>query len=901
MFKRETIWNRRMFEVGNFKKERINMDTVKRATGCDITARQLEKGKKEYDVRDYGAGPDEPPAANTSAINKAIEDAAENGGTVVFAGGEYKTYTIRLKSNVNLRIEKGAVIRAARSEIHTSYENCEGEGGSYDEPEVRLYAGLQDHGHTYFANSLIYGENLTNVMICGEGLIDGSYKDEYGYTRYALLGGDPANAEYRNERGHDGTWYGNKGIALVGCKNVVLKDFSIVDAGHFAIICEGVENMLVDGILVDTIRDAFDVDCCRDVTVVHSRFNSLTDDALVMKASYGAGKFMPLYNVYIEDCEVTGYDAGSVYEGKYTCDKVVATDRCGPTARVKLGTESTCGYELVTVKNVRFKRSRGFALEAVDTSDLTDIVFTDCTMENVSSSPIYIRIGDRGRFPVTGNSDKELLRAENNVRIDNTEWVLPDKEGYENYPAQRYIPSYNYTKKVTVDGHSYFNIVDEDNPVKLNPANYYEKDGKYYRYTYDKISKSYRPDFSEEIKENELCLYANAVGNKNIASIRNIEISNVKVKDADPRYPIVIMGVDSSHVENVSIKNIEVEYRGGLLMEHAVEQRQLNTSWEYSQLGSKPSTQLLPWLVNTFFLKNEGLLPRMSWDAHKEKFVASPYNVPELAWVYPEPSNWGILPAYGLYARHVDGLELENIKLGYIVDDERPAVVFDDVHDCILKDCELMAMDESAHIVLVENNYKRPTNFEYVPDYPYHATDNSVTIIPGQNRENYRVEKVLVDAPAPGTPRDSLYTYPTAAVMDGTKEGFTFDVPTPEYELPETVHRPYFVPVEDIHVATGKLVCFDVMVRNPLTDGVDTDTEQFMWDMKADNEYVVECESGTILMQAEGLPYGADFDTLSGNFIWTPEKEGHYSVTFTADDGVIPISMTVNIIVDDEQ
>ena len=119
--------------------------------------------------------------------------------------------------------------------------------------------------------------------------------------------------------------------------------------------------------------------------------------------------------------------------------------------------------------------------------------------------------------------------------------------------------------------------------------------------------------------------------------------------------------------------------------------------------------------------------------------------MPELAWVYPEPSNWGILPAYGLYARHVDGLELENIKLCYIVDDERPAVVFDDVHDGILKDCELMAMDESAHIVLVENNYKRPTNFEYVPDYPYHATDNSVTIIPGQNRENYRVEKVLVD------------------------------------------------------------------------------------------------------------------------------------------------------------
>lgn len=876
------------------------MESVKRATGCTITARQLEKNKKEYDVRDYGAGSEEPPVANTAAINRAIEEASANGGTVVFSEGEYKTYTIRLKSNVNLRIEKGAVIRAARSEINTAYEVCEGEGGNYDEPEVCLYAGLQDHGHTYFANSLIYGEKLSNVMIYGEGLIDGSYKDEYGYTRYALLGGDPDGNKYRNAHGHNGTWYGNKGIALVECKNVVLKDFSIVDAGHFAIICEGVENMLVDGILVDTIRDAFDVDCCRDVTVVHSRFNSLTDDALVMKASFGAGKFMPLYNVYIEDCDVTGYDAGSVYEEKYTCDKVVATDRCGPTARVKLGTESTCGYELVTVKNVRFKRSRGFALEAVDTSDLTDIVFTDCTMENVSSSPIYIRIGDRGRFPVTGNSAEELLRAENNVRLDNTEWVLPAKEGYSAYPAKRYTPSYNYTKRVTVDGHSYFNIVDEENPVKINSANFFEKNGKYYEYAYNADTRKYEPDFSKEIKNDRLCLYANAVGREQMASIRNIEISNIKVKDADPRYPIIIMGLDSSHVKNVSIKNIDVEYRGGLLMEHAVEQRQLNTNWEYSQLGSKPSTQLLPWLVNTFFLKNEGLLPRMSWDKDRGCFVPAPYNVPELAGVYPEPSNWGILPAYGLYARHVDGLELENIRLGYIVDDERPAAVFDDVHDGILKDCELMAEDNSPHIVFVDNNYKRPTNLEYVPDYPYHATDNSVTVIPGTDRENYRVKKVCVDAPAPGTPRDSLYSYPTAPVMGDTPESYTYEVKTEEYELPATVHRPYFVPVDDIHVSAGKLVCFDVMVRNPLTDGNDGDAEQFMWEGKADKEYVVECESGTILMQADNLPYGADFDTLSGNFIWTPEKEGEYHITFTADDGVIPISMQVNIIVEDE-
>ena len=877
------------------------MDTVKRATGCTVTARQLEKNKKEYNVRDYGVVPGGNPVENTAGINRAISEASQGGGTVVIPEGEYKTYTIRLMSDVNLCIEKGAVIRAARCDVDIAYETQEGEGGQYDEPEVCLYAGLQDHGHTYFANSLVYGKELENVMICGEGLFDGSFQDENGYTRYALLGGDPEENEYRNRPGNTGKWFGNKGIALVNCRNVVFKDFSIVDAGHFAIICEGVDNMLVDSILVDTIRDALDVDCCRNVTIIHSRFNSLTDDALVLKSSYGAGEFMPIYNVYVEDCEVTGYDAGSVYAGKYTCDKLVATDRCGPTARVKLGTESSCGYELVTIKNVRFKRSRGFALEAVDTSDLTDIIFTDCTMENVSSSPIYIRIGDRGRFPVTGNSKEELVRSKDNVRLDNTGWVLPDTEDYQCYPARRYTPSYNYTRKVTVDGHSYFNIIDEQNPVRLNPANYYEKDGHYYELRYDMQSRSYEPDFTKEIAGKDLCLYANAVGNEKIASIRNIEISNVTVKNADPRYPIIIMGVDSSHVQNVSIRNIDVEYRGGLTMEHAVEQRQLNTNWEYSQLGSKPSIQLLPWLVNTFFLKNEGLLPRMSWDRDKNCFVPAPYNVPELAGVYPEPSNWGILPAYGVYARHVDGLCLENIKLGYVIEESRPAVVFDDVHEGRIMDCELEAAEGTPQIVLVENRYKRPTNLEYVPDYPYHATDNSVTIIPGAGRENYYVERVCVDAPAPGTPRDSLYEFPTVPVMCDDESSYTYRIATEDYELPATVYRPYFVPIEDIRTSIGKLVCFDVLVRNPLTDGTESEADSFIWNEgRPEKEYVVGCKSGTILMQAEGLPEGADFDILTGNFIWTPEQAGEYDICFTADDGVIPISIQVHISVEED-
>ena len=42
---------------------------------------------------------------------------------------------------------------------------------------MNLYAGLQDHGHTYFANSLFYAADKHDIMIYGEGLIDGSYMD----------------------------------------------------------------------------------------------------------------------------------------------------------------------------------------------------------------------------------------------------------------------------------------------------------------------------------------------------------------------------------------------------------------------------------------------------------------------------------------------------------------------------------------------------------------------------------------------------------------------------------------------------------------------------------------------------------------------------------------------------
>lgn len=892
---------------------------IPEATGASIRPKDLMRAHY-FSILDFGASASASPTDNTLAINNAICAAAEAGGTVVFPKGTYYTYTIRLQSNVNLFLEEGAVVAAARTEITNSYSPQKGEGGNYSEPEVNPYVGLQDHGHSYFANSLVYGADLENIMIYGQGLFTGGRFDaKSGIMEYVLQGGDPMEPLNKDANGHRGEWFGNKGIALVRCKNIVFEDFSITIGGHFAIITEGCENLYVNRVLVDTTRDAFDIDCCRNVSVLHTTCNSLTDDGLCLKASFGAGIFMPTENVLIEDCVVSGYDAGSVYAGEYTRDKLIAQDRCGPTGRVKFGTEATCGYHLVTIRRVKFDRSRGFCMEAVDCSSLTDVIFEDCTLDNVSSSPIFLRAGDRGRFPVTGNSastaffTKVAAGETANVRLDNPNWVLPNAGEYHCYPAKRYAPHYNRTKTVTVDGYSSFEIVDSMNPVQVNPANYEDKDGKYYLKTWmdngvtstASAQGSYKTDSAKEIAAADLPLYANAIGSKDMATVANVLIRNVNITNVDPRYPIILMGLTDSHLNNIILENISVEYRGGLTMEHAVEQRQLNTDWKFSQFHAKEHVQNLPWLVNTFFLKNEGLLPRADWVAETNSWKDNPYNVPELPEVYPESSNWGILPAYGIFVKHVDNLTLRNIKLSCKVPDGRHVCVFDDVKNINVEGMDAYCAGDIEPIAVITDHYRRHTNAENVPEQPYFTTTvdnlqiNRLTVTDNIHRAagSSCIKYVEIQAPAPGTPTDSLYQYPTVPCKD---TGYTYAVDTNDYPLPLTVYRPYIRPVAPLFVAAGESCGFLLTARNPATEISDeADTGIIYNEQIFSGHHSVKGADVSLAFSCKNLPEGAVFDADRREFSWTPTdgQQGIYEITFVVDDGIIPEKMQVKITV----
>jgi polygalacturonase len=336
------------------------------------------------DVRAFGATGDGK-TLDTPAINKAIEAAAAAGGGVVrFPAGNYLCYSIHLKSHITLLLDAGATIVAADAP-------AAGTSGGYDPPEPNAWDKFQDFGHSHWHNSLIWGEDLQNISIEGQGLIWGK-----GLSR-----GD-----------HDvvlAAGVGNKSISLKNCHNVTLRDISILHGGHFAILATGVDNLTIDNLKIDTNRDAIDIDCCRNVRVANCSVNSPWDDGICLKDSYGLGFARSTDHVTITNCYVTGgYEEGTMLDATY---KRFAPDFKVPrNGRIKFGTESNGGFRNITISNCVIEDCKGIALESVDGAILEDVAITNITMRDIVDVPFFLRLGSRMRGP-EGTPVGELRRV----------------------------------------------------------------------------------------------------------------------------------------------------------------------------------------------------------------------------------------------------------------------------------------------------------------------------------------------------------------------------------------------------------------------------------------------------------------------------------------------------------
>lgn len=330
-------------------------------------------GASVHNVRDYGAKGDGV-TIDSPAIDAAIKAASEEGGGMVyFPAGKYASYSIHLASHIHLYLEEGSIIYAA-----------EGEG--FDPAEPGPQPQYQDFGHSHWQNSLIWGIGLEDITISGPGLIDGSNLSP-GYGDHAVKDG-----------------VGNKSISLKNCRRVVLKDFKMIRSGHFALLATGVDDMVIDGLVIDTNRDGLDVDCCRNVRISNCNVNSPFDDGIVLKASYALDRYVDTRDVVITNCHMSGYDVGSVMDATYTIPTLVSphtgTARLTRSAgRLKLGTETSGGFKNIVVSNCSFDLCGGIVVESMDGGIVEGLVFSNLVMRDCLDSPIFFRIGQRMRSP----------------------------------------------------------------------------------------------------------------------------------------------------------------------------------------------------------------------------------------------------------------------------------------------------------------------------------------------------------------------------------------------------------------------------------------------------------------------------------------------------------------------
>jgi polygalacturonase len=348
-----------------------------------------------FSVRAFGAKGDGRTVDN-KAINAAIDAAsAAGGGTVLFPPGTYLASAIRLKSKVTLYLEAGSVIEAASAKVAAA---------DPPEPRPEIQTRYQDFGHSHFQNSLIWGEGLHDVSILGPGLIHGKGL-EAGVNPYA----DKSKGEKEYFGMTDGA--GNKAISLRECRNVTLRDFSILHGGWFAIIATGVNNLTIDNLKIDTNRDGIDIDACSNVRITNTSVNSPWDDGICLKASYALGRAQACENITISDCFLSGnFDEGTLLDG--TFKRSAPAYRSGRTGRIKLGTESNGDFKNITITNIVFDDCRGIAIESVDGSHIEDISISNITMRQVANSPIFLRLGSRLRGP-TGSTVVGSIRRVN--------------------------------------------------------------------------------------------------------------------------------------------------------------------------------------------------------------------------------------------------------------------------------------------------------------------------------------------------------------------------------------------------------------------------------------------------------------------------------------------------------
>jgi polygalacturonase len=293
---------------------------------------------KTIDAASAGATPDGTTLA-TAPLQKAIDDlSASGGGTLHFPAGKYLTGTLQLKSHVTLHLDENAILL-----------------GATDAADYKNLDPFIDGSGNPLGHALIVAIDADHVAIEGPGLIDGQgakvAAKQKPYTIRPFL------------------------VRFVRCSNISLKDIHLANPGAWTLNFFQSKDAAINHITIRSRdqklrnNDGINIDSSENITATDCDVVS-GDDAFVVKSTAAA---KPSKNITADRCKLSTH-----------------------TNAIKLGTESIGGFENITVKNCSITDTdmAGIALYEVDGADLTHVLISDVTMDNVTV-PISVRLGAR--------------------------------------------------------------------------------------------------------------------------------------------------------------------------------------------------------------------------------------------------------------------------------------------------------------------------------------------------------------------------------------------------------------------------------------------------------------------------------------------------------------------------
>ncbi len=303
----------------------------------------------EFGARRNGRDPD------TQAIQNAIDACAgSGGGTVYFPTGEYYSGGVILRSRVHLYLDAGVTIH----------------GSPHLEDYPVTHPRIRSYTDNYTERSLIYGEDLVDTGLHGDGVINGhgaAFEGPYMVRPYL--------------------------IRLVSCRDVSISGVTLRDSPMWVQHYLACDDVTIHGITVHSRvnrnNDGIDIDGCHRVTISDCNVSS-GDDAIVLKSTLDRST----KNVAITNC--------------------VLSSHCNA---FKLGTESNGGFEDIVLSNCTMYDTRlsGIAIEMVDGGLLSGVSILNVTMRDVRN-PIFVRLGDRAR-PFIESGPKPGAGTLRDVRI----------------------------------------------------------------------------------------------------------------------------------------------------------------------------------------------------------------------------------------------------------------------------------------------------------------------------------------------------------------------------------------------------------------------------------------------------------------------------------------------------